>query len=162
MANHPPIETGLDQLPDVSEVCLDRALQHTCGLQWPIVPLNLATIVFLEGETTCYRLTCRSLIPLQMKRLYYIIAGWFQVQTVPECFSSSSWQSADQAILWRTQPFNKKQELFKTEKCKYCPSIWHFGDHHAQPQRTLKRSHCHTRHWSGSNQLVDLRRSSPE
>ena len=40
----------LDQLPDVSEACLDRALQHTCGLQWPIVPLNLVTIVFLERE----------------------------------------------------------------------------------------------------------------
>ena len=60
-----------------------------------------------------------------MKRLYYIIAGWFQVQTVPECFSSSSWQSADQAILWRTQPFNIKQELFETDRNgniinKYC------------------------------------------
>ena len=37
-------------MPDVSEACLERALQHTCGLQWPIVPLNLATIVFLERE----------------------------------------------------------------------------------------------------------------
>ena len=37
-------------MPDVSEACLDRALQHTCGLQWPIVPLNLATSVFLERE----------------------------------------------------------------------------------------------------------------
>ena len=50
LENHPPIDTALGQLPDVSEACLDRALQHTCGLQWPIVPLNLATIVFLERE----------------------------------------------------------------------------------------------------------------
>ena len=79
-----------------------------------LFPVNLVTIVFLGGRTTCYRLTCKSLIPLQMKRLYCIITGWFQVQTVPECFSSSSWQSADQALLWRTQPFNIKQELFET------------------------------------------------